>query len=133
MKSKFLMFMMAIGMLLVMPNLSYAQGLTDEDIDFEGGDAGNSDFGPVSLAPILIKGVVSHMNQTIKLNFLSDLKVVTIWIIDEKGNLYLSEEINTSFETSKTIDIKALPAQKYTIICFTSEGKFQAPIQLYKN
>lgn len=132
MKTKLLMFFMAIGMLLTLPSLSYAQGYTDEDIDFQGGDAGNSDFGPVSLDPILIKGIVSHENQTLQLNFQFDLQTVTVWIVDENGTLYLSEEINTSVEATKTLNLKALPAKKYKIICFTPEGKQVANFELHK-
>lgn len=129
MKAKLFMFLMAIGLFLAMPTFTYAQGYTDEDIEMEGSDVGNSDFGPVSYHPDLLEAVVSHINQTINLNFLEDLGTVTIWIVDEAGQLYISEEINTTKDNKVTIDIKALPGQKYTLICYNAienqKGKFE--------
>lgn len=131
MKTKFLMFMMAIGMLLASPAISYAQ-ITDDDLEYQGGNPGNEEFGPVSLEPVIIKGVVSHDDKTITNTFLEDLGVVTIWITDEKGTLYISQEVNTTEEETVTIDIKSLPAQKYIIICFTPEGQQKAKFEIHK-
>lgn len=132
MRTKFLMFFMAIGMLLAIPSLSYAQGYTDEELDFQGGDVTDTGFGPVSLDPVYIEGVVSNTEQTITLDYLYDLGVITIWIVDEKGQLYISEEVDTRNESTTQIDIKALPAQKYTIICFNPKGKQTASFELRK-
>lgn len=127
------MFFMAIGMLLASPLLSHAQGgYTDEDIDFEGSDASNTGFGPTSLEPEIIHATISHINKTITLSFLEDLGTVTIWIVDEKGNLYISEEVDTVAEATKAIDMKSLQAQKYTIICFTPEGQQKGKFELHK-
>lgn len=131
MKTKFFLLLMTIGMLLAVPVVSYGQ-YTDEDLDYEGGNSGNGEWGPVSLEPELIKGIISYNNQTITNTFLFDLGVVTIWIVDEKGNLYISEEVNTTEEKSIVIDIKALPAQKYKMICFTKEGQQTARFEVKK-
>lgn len=129
MKAKLFMFLMTIGLFLSAPAFTYAQGYTDEEIEFEGCDVTNSDFGPVSLNPELLRGTVSQLNQTISLNFLEDLGQVTVWIVDEAGQLYVSKEINTTKDKKITIDIQALPKQKYTIICYNGienqEGKFE--------
>lgn len=131
MKAKLFMFLMAVSLCLILPTLTYAQGYTDEEIEMEGSDIGNNedDFGPVSYIPELLKAVVSHQNQTITLDFLEDLGTVTIWITDEAGQLYLSQEIDTTKDKKVTIDIKALPEQKYNIICFNvienQKGKFE--------
>lgn len=129
MKAKLFMFLMAIGLFLATPASTYAQGYTDDEIEMEGCDTSNSDFGPVSYHPDLLEAVVSHINQTINLNFLEDLGTVTIWIVDEAGQLYISEEINTTKDNKVTIDIKALPGQKYTLICYNAienqKGKFE--------
>ena len=130
MKAKFLMFMMVVGMLFALPSLSYAQP-TEENIEFEGSDAGNSDFGPVSLDPVLVNGVLSHANQTLKLNILFDLGKVDFVIMDENGNVYLRKEVNSSEEAQVTLDLTTLPAQKYTIVCYTSDGNVKAEFELY--
>lgn len=124
--------MMTVGMLLAIPNFSFAQGMTDEDLEIEGGDTSNSDFGPVSFNPTLIEGVLSHANQTITVNFLEDLGTVTIWIVDEKGALYYSEEVNSAVETTKVLDLKALPAQKYRIVFYNPVENQKADFELHK-
>lgn len=124
--------MMTVGMLLAIPNFSFAQGMTDEDLEIEGGDTSNSDFGPVSFNPTLIEGVLSHVNQTITVNFLEDLGTVTIWIVDEKGVLYYSEEVNSAVETTKVLDLKALPAQKYRIVFYNPVENQKADFELHK-
>lgn len=131
MKAKFLMFMMVVGMLMVMPSISYAQ-YTEEELEYQGGDTGNDDYGPVSLEPEVVSGVFSNANQTITNTFHGDYGVVTIWIVDAAGNLYISEEVNTNTTKTKTISLKSLPAQKYTIICFTPEGQKTAKFELKK-
>lgn len=130
MKTKFLMFVMAIGMLLAAPSLSYAQ-LTDDDLDFLGNDGGGSEFGPVSLySPI--QGTLSHQNETITLNFDYDMGIVTVWIVDENNNICMTQEVNSANATKTPIDIKVLSDKKYSIICFTPEGQFKANFELYK-
>lgn len=119
-------------MLLAIPTLSYSQGMTDEDLEIESGDTNNSDFGPVSFNPTLIKGILSHVNQTITVNFLEDLGTVTIWIVDEKGALYYSEEVNSAVETTKVLDLKALPAQKYRIVFYNPVENQKADFELHK-
>lgn len=131
MKMKFLFFLMALGMLMATPKFTFAQ-YTDEDFEMEGMDATNNEFGPVSIDPVLINGTLSHVNKTITLNFLVDLGSVVITIVDEKGNVYVNEEVNSSKEASKKIDIKSLPAQKYTIICIDSLGKQGVEFELHE-
>lgn len=92
MKAKLFLFLMMMGMFITVPIFTYAQ-YTDEDLDFQGGDYTGEEFGPVSLDPIVVKGNVSFINQEITLNFLEDMGTITIWIIDENGNLYLSKEV----------------------------------------
>lgn len=132
MKTKLFMFLMAIGMLVAAPTLLYAQGYTDDDFDFNGSDVSNDEFGPVSTDPVYIKGNVSYINQEITLDYQANLGTITIWIVDEKGTLYISEEVNTVEESTTKIDIKALPAQKYTIICFNKKGQQKAEFELLK-
>lgn len=132
MKTKLLMLIMAVGMLLSISTNSYGQGYTDEDLEIESGDTSNSDFGPVSFNPTLIKGILSHVNQTITVNFLEDLGTVTIWIVDEKGALYYSEEVNSAVETTKVLDLKALPAQKYRIVFYNPVENQKADFELHK-
>ncbi len=131
MKAKLFLFLMMMGMFIAVPTFTYAQ-YTDEDLEFQGGDYTGDEFGPVSLDPIVVKGNVSFINQEITLNFLEDMGTITIWIIDENGNLYLSKEVNTTEEATTKIDIKALPAQKYTIVCFTPMGQQGAYFELRK-
>lgn len=132
MKAKLLLLMMTVGLLLTIPQFSFAQGMTDEDLEIEGGDTGNSDWGPVSFNPTLIEGVLSHVNQTITVNFLEDLGTVTIWIVDEKGTLYYSEEVNSAVETTKVLDLKALPAQKYRFVFYNPVENQKADFELHK-
>lgn len=132
MKTKLFMFLMAIGMMVAAPALSYAQGYTDDDFDFHGGDVSNDDFGPVSTDPVYIKGHISYIDQEITLDYQANLGTITIWIVDENGTLYISEEVNTVEESTTKIDIKALPAQKYTIICFNKKGQQKAEFELRK-
>lgn len=132
MKTKLFMFLMAIGMMVAAPTLLYAQGYTDEDLDFNGSDVSNDDFGPVSTDPVYIIGNVSYIDQEITLDYQANLGTITIWIVDEKGTLYISEEVNTVEESTTKIDIKALPAQKYTIICFNKKGQQKAEFELHK-
>lgn len=132
MRAKILLVVMAIGMLVSLPDISFAQGMTDEDLEFESGDTSNSDWGPVSFNPTLIEGVLSHVNQTITVNFLEDLGTVTIWIVDEKGALYYSEEVNSAVETTKILDLKALPAQKYRIVFYNPVENQKADFELHK-
>lgn len=132
MKTKILMFLMAIGMIIAIPSLSYAQGYTDEDLDFQGGDVSYDDFGPVSTDPVYINGTVSFLDQEITLKYHANLGTLTIWIVDENGTLYISEEVNTIEEATTKINIKALPAKKYTIICFNNKGQQKADFELHK-
>lgn len=132
MKTKLFLFLIAIGLFLTIPVISNGQGYTDEELDFQGSDVTNDDFGPVSLDPVYIEGNLSFEKQSITLNYRADLGVLTIWIVDENGLLYFSEEVNTLEEKTTTIDIKALPAQKYTIICFNPKGQQKADFELIR-
>lgn len=132
MKTKLFMFIMAVGMLLTIPTISFAQGFTDEDLEFQGGDASDGEFGPVSIDPILIMGILSHENKTITLDFIEDLGVVTIQIVNTQGTVVLSQQINTSREPYKVINIKALPAQKYRIVCYNPIENQRADFELRK-
>lgn len=120
-----------MGMFITVPIFTYAQ-YTDEDLDFQGGTIQERNW-PVSLDSYSSKKeMISFINQEITLNFLEDMGTITIWIIDENGNLYLSKEVNTTEEATTKIDIKALPAQKYTIVCFTPMGQQGAYFELRK-
>ena len=128
MKAKLFLFLMMMGMFITVPIFTYAQ-YTDEDLDFQGGDYTGEEFGPVSLDPIVVKGNVSFINQEITLNFLEDMGTITIWIIDENGNLYLSKEVNTTEEATTKIDINTplfalhLWDNKVHILSFVNEHK----------
>lgn len=132
MKAKVFTFFMVIGLFLAIPAISNAQGYTDEELDFQGSDVTNDDFGPVSVDPIYITGNVSLEKQTITLDYRANLGMVTIWIVDENGVLYFSEEVNTVAEKTTKIDIKALPSKKYTILCFNPKGQQKANFDLSK-
>ena len=130
MKTKFFMFLMAFGLMLAAPALTYAQ-YTDDNLDFLGGDAGGSEFGPVSLySPV--HGNLSHQNDNITLNFAYDMGMMTVWIVDENENMCMQAVVNTSKGIADPIDLKALAAGKYTIICFTPEGQYKADFELYE-
>lgn len=129
MKIKLLMFLVTMGLFLVTPTISYAQ-FTDDDFDIQGGNGDNGDFGPVSLEAELLKGSISYINKTITTTFLVDLGAVTIWIVDEKGQLYISEEVDSKKGQTVKTDVQSLPAQKYKIIYFTSEGQQFAKFEI---
>lgn len=129
MKIKLLMFLVTMGLFLFTPVITNAQ-ITDDDLDILGGNGDNNEFGPVSLEPELMKGTISYINKTITTTFLFDLGTVTIWIADEKGQLYISEEVDSEEGKAVTIDIQSLPAQKYKIIYFTSEGEQIAKFEI---
>lgn len=129
MKAKLFMLLMAIGMLFALPSLSYAQA-TDENMEFETGDITENEFGPVSVDPTLIEGVLSHINKTLDLNILFDLGNVTFIIYDEQGNAYLTKQVNSSTEANVQFDLKELPSQKYIIVCVTTEGDLKAKFEL---
>lgn len=139
MRTKLFMFMMAIGMLLTMPTISFAQGYTDEDLDFEASDPSNGDFGPTSLRPatftlepVIVTGVLSHINKTITLDFMDGLGVVTISIIDENGTPMYSQRIDTNREPHKVISIKNLSIKNYRIICYNPIENQRADFLLRK-
>lgn len=129
MKAKLFMLLMAIGMLFALPSQSYAQA-TDENMEFETGDITENEFGPVSVDPTLIEGVLSHINKTLDLNILFDLGDVTFIIYDEQGNAYLTKQVNSSSEANVHLDLKELPSQKYIIVCVTTEGDLKAKFEL---
>lgn len=129
MKAKLFVLLMAIGMLFALPSLSYAQA-TDENMEFETGDITENEFGPVSVDPTLIEGVLSHINKTLDLNILFDLGNVTFIIYDEQGNAYLTKQVNSSTEANVQFDLKELPSQKYIIVCVTTEGDLKAKFEL---
>lgn len=129
MKTKFFMFLMAFGLMLIAPAISYAQA-TDDNLDFLGDDSGRGEFGPVSLySPV--HGDLSRQNDNITLNFVCDMGMMTVWIVDENGNMCMQTTVNTSKGIADPIDLKALAAGKYIIICFTPEGEYKADFELY--
>lgn len=127
MKIKLIILM--LGLFFVAPVVTYAQ-YTDEDLEYQGGNSDDEEFGPVSLDPEVVSGSVSYIDGKITNTFLCDLGIVNVWIVDTKGQLYISEEVNTTKEAVQEIDIKALPAQKYKIICFTPEGQYYAIFEI---
>lgn len=126
---KIKLIILMLGLLLVAPAVTYAQ-YTDEDLEYQGGNSDDEEFGPVSLDPEVVSGSFSQIDGKIKNTFLCDLGTITVWIVDEKGQLYISEEVNTTEQVIQEIDIKALPAQKYKIICFTPEGRYYAKFEI---
>lgn len=127
MKIKLIILM--LGLFLIAPAITFAQ-YTDEDLEYQGGNSDDGEFGPVSLDPEVISGSISYTNEKITNTFLCDLGIITVWIVDEKGQLYISEEVNTTQQAVQEIDIKALPEQKYKIICFTSEGQYYSIFEI---
>lgn len=123
------LLMLVMGLFLMTPIISYAQ-YTDDDLDYQGGNTDNGDWGPVSLEPELIEGVISYTQQIITNTYNEDLGLITVWVVDEQGKLYISEEVNTTKEKVQKIDIKSLPEQKYKIICFTPEGEYTATFEI---
>lgn len=126
---KIKLIILILGLFLVAPVVTYAQ-YTDEDLEYQGGNSDDEEFGPVSLDPEVVSGSLSQIDGKIKNTFLCDLGTITVWIVDEKGQLYISEEVNTTEQAIQEIDIKALPAQKYKIICFTPEGRYYAKFEI---
>ena len=127
MKIKLMILM--LGLFFASPVMTYAQ-YTDEDLEYQGGNSDDEEFGPVSLDPEVVSGSISYAEGKITNTFLCDLGTVNVWIVDEKGLLYISEEINTTEQAVQEIDIKELPAQKYKIVCFTPEGKYYATFEI---
>lgn len=127
MKIKLIILM--LGLFFITPVVTYAQ-YTDEDLEYQGGNSDDEEFGPVSLDPEVVSGSVSYIDGKITNTFSCDLGIVNVWIVDTKGQLYISEEVNTTNEAVQEIDIKALPAQKYKIICFTPEGQYYAIFEI---
>lgn len=126
---KFKLIILLLGLFFTTPIVTYAQ-YTDEDLEYQGGNSDDEEFGPVSLIPEVVNGLISYTHGKITNTFLCDLGTVTVWIVNEKGQLYISEEINTTENKIQEIDIKALPAQKYRIICFTREGQYHSTFEI---
>lgn len=116
MKMKFLLSILTLGMFMILPTLSYAQ-YTDEDLEYQGSCSDNDCFGPVSLGPIYVVGNISHIDKIITNTFTEDFGEVTVSIYDKAGNLYKTERVD-SRQGSVAIDIQALPAQEYDIVCY---------------
>lgn len=129
MKSKKLTLLLVLGIFLCMPAISFAK-YTNEDLDYQGTD--NGELGPVSIVPTLMMGTLSHTKNTIENTFMFDLGVVTIWVVDEAGTLYFSQEVNTTFQKRVTIDLSKLEPRRYEIICFNSWENQSAKFSLYK-
>lgn len=123
------LIILMLGLFFAAPIVTYAQ-YTDEDLEYQGGNSDDEEFGPVSLDPEVVSGSISYINGKITNTFLCNLGTVTVWIVDEKGQLYINEEVNTITQNKQEIDIKKLPAQKYKIICFTSEGRYYTTFEI---
>lgn len=122
MKTKVCMLILMLGMFFAMPLTSYSMEngvnarITDEELDYQGGN--HSEVGPVSLDPVLVQGILSRSNMTIKNTFCFDFGTVTVQVVDENRNAYIIEQINTSADRNMTLDISSLPQGDYTIICY---------------
>ncbi len=117
MRTKFLMLFVILSAFFTLP--SFGQ-ITEENLDFQ--SRNDAEIGPVSLGPVYVSGVLSHVNKTIDVTFEFDLGYVTFWITDEKGQLWMSEEVNATKNGYHTFNINQLPNGQYNIICFIPNG-----------
>lgn len=129
MKTKVCMLILMLGMCFTMPLTSYSiengvnARITDDDLDYQGSN--ETGFGPVSLDPTLVQGVLSRSNMTITNTFCFDFGTVTVQVVDENRNAYIIEQINTSADRVMTLDISSLPQGAYTIVCYIQGEKPQ--------
>ncbi|MDE5639113.1 MAG: hypothetical protein K2I47_04880, partial [Odoribacter sp.] len=93
MKTKLFMWMCVLGACFLFPKISFAQ-LTEENLDLQ--SQWDAEFGPVSLEPEYLTATLSHVNKTISGTFTFNYGNVTFWIINEAGELCLSEEVSAS-------------------------------------
>lgn len=115
MKTKLLILVSVLSMCLFISVDSFAQ-LTEDNLDYQSQMDG--EFGPTSLDPVFLTGKVNHATQTISGTFNFNLGIVTFWVVDEAGQLCVTEEINAVENGSYEIKLNSLKTGKYSIICF---------------
>lgn len=109
------MLVCAFTMCLISSMTSLAQ-LTEENIRLQ--SQWDAEFGPVSLEPEYLTATLSHVNKTISGTFAFNYGNVTFWIINEAGELCLSEEVAASANGTYLLDLSPLKAGKYRLQCF---------------
>lgn len=115
MKTKLLILVSVLSLCLFASVHSYAQ-LTEDNLDYQSQMDG--EFGPTSLDPVFLTGKVNHITQTVSGTFHFNLGIVTFWVIDEAGQLCVSEEVNAVKNGTYEINLSQQKTGKYTIICF---------------
>ncbi|WP_251621996.1 hypothetical protein [Odoribacter lunatus] len=115
MKTKLFMMVCLLGISLFFPKTSHAQ-LTEENLELQSN--WDAEFGPVSLQPEYLTATLSHVNRTITGTFAFNYGYVTFWIVSEKGELCLSEEVNAVANGSYYLDLSKLKAGKYRLQCY---------------
>lgn len=109
------MWMCVLGAYLLFPKISFAQ-LTEENLDLQ--SQWDAEFGPVSLEPEYLTATLSHVNKTISGTFAFNYGNVTFWIINEAGELCLSEEVSASANGTYLLELNPLKPGKYRLQCF---------------
>lgn len=109
------MWMCVLGACFLFPKISFAQ-LTEENIELH--SQWDDDIGPVSLEPEYLTATLSHVNKTISGTFAFNYGNVTFWIINEAGELCLSEEVSASANGTYLLDLSPLKPGKYRLQCF---------------
>ena len=117
------MLVCVLGTFLLLSKTSSAQ-LTEEDIRFQ--SQWDVEFGPVSLEPDYLTATLSHVNKTISGTFAFNYGVATFWIINESGELCLSEEFNAPANGNYLLDLSKLKAGKYRLQCYLPGNPMQA-------
>ena len=129
MRTKLFMLVCVLGMCFLSSKTSSAQ-LTEENIRFQ--SQWDAEFTPVSLEPEYLTATLSYVNKTISGTFAFNYGHVTFWIINEAGELCLSEEISAYANGNYLLDLKLLKAGKYRLQCFLPGDPMQvAYFELY--
>lgn len=115
MRTKLSMLVCVLGMCLLFAKTSSAQ-LTEENIRFQ--SQWDAEFTPVSLEPEYLTASLSHVNKTISGKFAFNYGIVTFWIINEAGELCLSEEVSAIANGNYLLDLSKLEAGKYRLQCY---------------
>lgn len=115
MRTKLLMLVCVLGMCFILPETSSAQ-LTEENLDLQ--SHWDVEFGPVSLEPVYLTATLSHVDKTISGTFTFNYGVVTFRIVNEAGELCLSEEVNAVTNGTYQLNLNKLEAGKYLFQCF---------------
>lgn len=115
MKTKLLMLVCVLGICMCLSKNSSAQ-LTEDNIRIQ--SQWDVEFGPVSLEPEYLTATLSYVNKTISGTFAFNYGVVTFWIVNEAGELCLSEEVNAVANGTYQLNLNKLASGKYRFQCF---------------